>query len=161
VKNWDWTDHPATATLPKDWRTLRWLEKQHMPEGCLTLTDAEMLKVWRRTCAVRNQELDYFWSMNCVARSKHEEEWRENFKKERQEKLKRKRQQLAKNERTESEQQSADFAEGVARDVEEIRATFCDMQTTLAENAWLREERERRLEDWAIEDAWARLRGGR
>jgi hypothetical protein len=161
MKNWGWTDDPATATLPRDWRTSAWLEKQHMPEGCLTLTDEEMLKVWRRTCAVRNQELDYFWSMNCKARSKHEEEWRENFKKERQEKLKRKRQQLAKDERTESGQQSADFAEEVARDVAEMRATFRDMQATLAENAWLREERERRLEDWAIEDAWARLRGER
>jgi hypothetical protein len=132
-----------------------------MPEGCLTLTDAEMLKVWRRTCAFRNQELDYFWSMNCVARSKHEEEWRENFKKERQAKLKHKRQQLAKDKPTESEQPAADFVEGVARDVAEMRATFRDMQQTLAENARLREERERRLEDWAIEDAWARLRGGR
>lgn len=27
--------------------------------------------------------------------------------------------------------------------------------------ARLRKERERRLEDWAIDDAWARLRGGR
>ena len=58
-------------------------------------------------------------------------------------------------------QQAAEFVEGVARDVAEMRATFRDMQQTLAENARLREERERRLEDWAIEDAWARLRGGR
>lgn len=43
----------------------------------------------------------------------------------------------------------------------EMEATFRDMQATLAENVRLREERERRLEDWAIEDAWARLRGGR
>jgi hypothetical protein len=99
--------------------------------------------------------------MNCVARSKHEEEWRENFKKERQEKLKRKRQQLTKDQPTESERQSAEFVDGVARDVEEMLATFRDMQQTLAENAWLREERERRLEDWAIEDGWARLRGER
>jgi hypothetical protein len=132
-----------------------------MPEGCLTLTDEEMLKVWRRTCAFRNQELDYFWSMNCVARSKHEEEWRENFKKERQAKLKRKRQQLTKDQPTEFGRQDAEFGEVVARDVEEMRATFRDMQATLAENARLREERERRLEDWAIEDAWARLRGKR
>jgi len=131
-----------------------------MPEGCLTLTDEEMLKVWRRTCAFRNQELDYFWSMNCVARSKHEEEWRENFKKERQAKLKRKRQQSTKDGPAEFERQAADFAEGVARDVAEMLVTFRDMQQTLAENARLRDERERRLEDWAIDDAWARLRGG-
>ena len=61
----------------------------------------------------------------------------------------------------EFERQAAEFAEGVARDVAEMRATFRDMQATLAENARLREERERRLEDWAIDDAWARLRGGR
>ena len=61
----------------------------------------------------------------------------------------------------ERRQQAEDFAEGVARDVAAMRATFRDMQATLAENARLREERERRLEDWAIEDAWARLRGGR
>ena len=58
-------------------------------------------------------------------------------------------------------QQTAEVVKGVARDLEEIRATFRDMQATLAENARLREERERRLEDWTIEDAWARLRGGR
>ena len=57
--------------------------------------------------------------------------------------------------------QAAEFVEGVARDVEEIRATCGDMLATRAENARLREERERRLEDWAIEDAWARLRGKR
>jgi hypothetical protein len=61
----------------------------------------------------------------------------------------------------EFERQAAEFAEGVARDVAEMRATFRDIQATLAENARLREERERRLEDWAIDDAWARLRGGR
>ena len=61
----------------------------------------------------------------------------------------------------ERRQKAEDFAEGVARDVAAIRATFRDMQGTLAENARLREERERRLEDWAIDDAWARLRGGR
>ena len=132
-----------------------------MPEGCLTLTDEEMLKVWRRTCAFRNQELDYFWSMSCVARSKEEEEWRENFKKERQAKLKHKRQQSTKDGPAEFGRQSAEFAEVVAKDVAEMRATFRDMQATLAENARLRQERERRLEDWAIEDAWARLRGGR
>ena len=59
------------------------------------------------------------------------------------------------------ERQAAEFAEVVAKDVAEMRATFRDMQATLAENARLRDERERRLEDWAIEDAWARLRGGR
>ena len=61
----------------------------------------------------------------------------------------------------EFQRQAEDFVEGVARDVAEMRATFSVMQATLAENARLREERERRLEDWAIEDAWARLRGGR
>ena len=161
MKNWAWTDDPATATLPKDWRTFAWLEKQHMPEGCLTLTDEEMLKAWRRTCAVRNQELDYFWSMNCVPRSKHEEEWRENFKKERQAKLKHKRQQSTKDGLAEFKRQSEEFVEGVARDVAEMRATLRDMRATLTENARLREERERQLEDWAIEDAWARLRGKR
>ena len=58
-------------------------------------------------------------------------------------------------------QQPAEVVEGVARDLEEIRATFRDMKATLAENARLREERERLLEDWTIEDAWARLRGKR
>jgi hypothetical protein len=58
-------------------------------------------------------------------------------------------------------QQAAEFVEGVAREVEEIRATFRDMRATLTENTRLREERERQLEDWAIEDAWARLRGKR
>jgi hypothetical protein len=57
------------------------------------------------------------------------------------------------------ERQAAEFVEVVSRDLEEIGATFRDMQATRAENARLREERERRLEDWAIEDAWARLRG--
>ena len=61
----------------------------------------------------------------------------------------------------EREQQPAEVVEGVARDVEEIRATLRDMQATLAENARLREERERRLEAWTIEDVWARLRGKR
>jgi len=61
----------------------------------------------------------------------------------------------------EFERQATEFTEGVARDVAEMRATFRDIQQTLAENARLREERERRLEDWAIEDAWARLRGER
>jgi len=57
-------------------------------------------------------------------------------------------------------QQLAEFVKGVARDVADMRATFHEMQATLAENARLREERERRLEEWAMEDAWARLRGG-
>jgi len=57
-------------------------------------------------------------------------------------------------------QQLVEFVEGVARDVADMRATFREMQATLAENARLREERERRLEEWAMEDAWARLRGG-
>ena len=61
----------------------------------------------------------------------------------------------------ERRQQAEDFAEGVARDVAAMKATFRDIQQTLVESARLREERERRLEDWAIDDAWARLRGGR
>ena len=61
----------------------------------------------------------------------------------------------------ERRQKAEDFAEGVARDVAEMKATFRDIQQTLVESARLREERERRLEDWAIDDAWARLRGGR
>ena len=64
-------------------------------------------------------------------------------------------------EREQRHREVAEFVEGVARDVADMRATFHEMQATLAENARLREERERRLEEWAMEDAWARLRGGR
>ena len=71
------------------------------------------------------------------------------------------RERERRNKEAEFQRQAEEFVEGVARDVAEMKATFRDIQQTLVESARLREERERRLEDWAIEDAWARLRGGR
>ena len=70
------------------------------------------------------------------------------------------RERERRNKQAEFERQATEFTEGVAPDVAEMRATFHEMQATLAENSRLREERERRLEEWAMEDAWARLRGG-
>jgi len=97
-------------------------------------------------------------------RERKEEHFARRARESQQDRERERRQKQAELERqkeAEFERQAAEFAEGVARDVEEIRATFRDMQATLAENARLREERERRLEDWAIEDAWVRLRGKR
>ncbi len=111
------------------------------------MTDAEM-----------GLEADRAWQVEFGDRwrERREEYFARKARESQQDRERERRQKQA-----EFERQSAEFVEGVARDVEEIRATLRDMQATLAENARLREERERRLEDWTIEDAWARLRGKR
>ena len=111
------------------------------------MTDAEM-----------GLEVDRAWQLEFGDRwrDKKEEYLTRKARESQQDRVRERRQKEA-----EVGRQAAEFVEVVARDVEEIRATFRDMQATLAENARLREERGRRLEDWAIEDAWDRLRGKR
>ncbi len=111
------------------------------------MTDAEM-----------GLEVDRAWQLEFGDRwrDKKEEYLTRKARDSQQERERERRQKEA-----ESERQAVEFVEGVVRDLEEIRAILRDKQATRAENARLREERERRLEDWAIEDAWDRLRGKR